>query len=494
VRQNYNLFLKQPARTVGTGGVQNDGGTLKKTKIIATLGPASETPEMIENLIKSGANVFRLNFSHGDHNEHGNRITLIREISARLGVKTAILADLQGPKIRIGEYDGFLHKNETVTLDCDKANTSEVPVQYQDLYKDVKPGDQLLLDDGLLEVKVKEIKGKKIIATVVIGGKLTAKKGINLPTGSITADVLTEKDKVDAKYALSRGVDFLALSFVREATDIENLRKIIKKSENPDTAIIAKIERHEAVSNFDEIMDASDAVMVARGDMGIELSPQKVPLIQKQIVKKCLAAGKPVIVATQMLDSMIRNPRSTRAETSDIANAILDGTDAIMLSGETANGKYPKEAVKVMNRIAIDTENWVASQGFHIASSVKRVGNSSTEAIAKASVQLTEQVGCKFIVAATASGSTARTIAKYRPNQKIVAVTENARVAGRLCLSWGITPHVFSFETNTEMMKKLGKKLVEVKHAKIGDNLTVVSGRTKGKVGGTNIIRIYIVE
>ncbi len=467
---------------------------MKKTKIIATLGPVSESPEMIEALIRSGANVFRLNFSHGNHEEQGNRITLVREISKKLGVTVAILADLQGPKIRIGEYDGYLKKHESVTLACDTANDNEIPVQYKDLYHDVKPGDVLLLDDGLLELKVTEVKGKKIIAIVTVGGKLTSKKGINLPTGSITAEVITDKDKADAKYALMRGVDFLALSFVRSAADINELREIVSASKNPDTAIIAKVERHEAVKNIEEIIAAADAIMVARGDMGIEISQQKVPLIQKQIVKRCLALGKPVIVATQMLDSMIRNPRSTRAETSDIANAILDGTDAIMLSGETANGKYPREAVRAMNRIAIDTENWVASQDIHIGSSVTRLGNNTTEAIAKAAVTLSAQVKSKFIVTATASGNTARSISKYRPNKDIVAVTENDRAAHRLCLTWGVTPHVFNFDTNTEMLQKLGTKLVEVKHAKPGDNLTVVSGRDKGKIGGTNIIRIYNVE
>jgi pyruvate kinase len=467
---------------------------MKKTKIIATLGPVSESPEMIETLIKSGANVFRLNFSHGDHEEHGNRITNIRAISERLGVTVAILADLQGPKIRIGIYDGNLKKNETVILSCDEAAEGEIPVQYKDLYKDVKSGDTLLLDDGLLELKVISISGQKISAAVTVGGKLTSKKGINLPTGSINADVITAKDKKDAEYALSCGVDFLALSFVRDAADINELRDIIVASKSPDTAIIAKIERHEAVKYIDEIIAATDVIMVARGDMGVEISQQKVPLIQKQIVKKCLSLGKPVIVATQMLDSMIRNPRSTRAETSDIVNAILDGADAVMLSGETANGKYPKEAVRAMNRIAIDTEKWLKDQSQHIGHSVKRTAGGTTDAVAQAAFSLTEETGSKFILAATASGNTAHSISKFRPNKDIVAVTDSYRVACRLCMVWGVTPHVFGFETNTEMLIGLGNKLIELKHAKKGDHITVVSGRDKGKIGGTNIIRLYEVE
>lgn len=467
---------------------------MKKTKIVATLGPASDSAEMIEDLVKSGVNVFRLNFSHGSHEEHAGRIEKVRDVSRRLGRYVGILADLQGPKIRIGEYDGFLHKNEEIILSCGEAANGEVPVQYKNLFKDVKIGDSLLLDDGLLELKVQNIINEKIYTKVITGGRLTSKKGINLPTGTISAEVVTEKDIRDAKFALSKGADFLALSFVRDAGDIEILRNIIIKSENPNACIVAKIERHEAVKNFEQILAASDAIMVARGDLGIEVSQQKVPLIQKQIIKRCLAVGKPSIVATQMLDSMIRNPRSTRAETSDIANAILDGADAVMLSGETANGSYPKQAVKAMHRIAVDTEAWITEQKMNIGSSVKRDTRLVSEAIAQSAVTLAKETGSRYLVAATSSGNTALSVSKFRPNQILFAGTENEKTARKLTLSWGVYPFVFDFKDNRELMEKLVDILKNKNMIKPGDKVTLVSGITRGKIGGTNMLRINTVE
>lgn len=463
---------------------------MKKTKIIATLGPVSESPEMIETLIKAGVNVFRMNFSHGTHEEHGQRIDDVRAISDRLGLHVGILADLQGPKIRIGEYDGYLHKSDTVTLVCGVTKGEEIPVQYLGLCKDVNTGDALLLDDGLIELKVLRVEGMRIFCKVVNGGKLTSKKGINLATGSITAEVITDKDKKDAVFALAKGVDFLALSFVRNAEDIRNLRKIIDKSDN-DAQIIAKIERHEAVNNFEEILEETDAVMVARGDLGIEVSQQKVPLIQKHIIKRCLAVGKPVIVATQMLDSMIRNPRSTRAETSDIANAILDGADAIMLSGETANGKYPKQAVQVMNRIALDTESWIIENKIVIGEHVKHDVHKLPEAVAQAAFMLAKETSSRYILAATATGRNARAIAKFRPYQLVIAGTDNENTARRLALTWGVWPVVVEFKHNRELTDKVTEILKKNRMIRKGEYLTLISGITKGKIGGTNMIRMH---
>jgi len=465
---------------------------MKKTKIIATLGPVSESPEMIETLLKAGANVFRLNFSHGSHEEHGQRIDNIRKISKKLDMHVGILADLQGPKIRIGEYDGYLHKGDTVTLVCGEAKGEEIPVQYLGLCQDVQPGDALLLDDGLIELKTVRVEGKKIICKVINGGKLTPKKGINLPTGTISADVITDKDRSDAVFALSKDVDFLALSFVRDAGDIRELRKIIEKS-GKEAQIIAKVERHEAIKNFEEILEATDAIMVARGDLGIEISQQKVPLIQKHIVKRCLAVGKPAIVATQMLDSMIRNPRSTRAETSDIANAILDGADAIMLSGETANGKYPKFAVQAMNRIALDTEAWIVENKIVIGEHVKHDVHKLTEAVAQAAFMLAKETNSRYIVAATSSGRNAREIAKFRPYQHVIAGTDNEATARRLALSWGVWPLVISYKHNRELTDKITEVLKSKKRVKNGEYLTLVSGITHGKIGGTNMIRMHKV-
>ena len=463
---------------------------MKKTKIIATLGPVSESPEMIETLIKAGANVFRLNFSHGSHEEHGQRIDLVREISDKLGLHIGILADLQGPKIRIGEYDGFLKKHEEVVLSCDAVTGAEIPVQYAGLYKDVKIGDALLLDDGLLELKVTAVNGKKIACKVVNGGKLTSKKGINLPTGTISAEIITDKDRSDAVFALSKGADFLALSFVRDEGDINDLRDIVTKSGH-DAQIIAKIERHEAVNNFEKILEASDAIMVARGDLGIEISQQKVPLIQKHIVKRCLAVGKPVIVATQMLDSMIRNPRSTRAETSDIANAILDGADAIMLSGETANGKYPKEAVQAMNRISLDTESWIVENKIVIGEHVQHDVHKLPEAVAQAAFMLAKETGSRYILAATTTGRNARSIAKFRPYQLVIAGTDSEVTARRLSLTWGVWPVVATFAHNRELTDKVTEVLRDKRMVRNGEYITLVSGITKGKIGGTNMIRMH---
>jgi pyruvate kinase len=429
---------------------------------------------MIETLIKAGANVFRLNFSHGNHEEHGARIDLVRDISKKLDIHIGILADLQGPKIRIGEYDGYLHKSELVTLTCGKAEGVEIPVQYLGLCQDVKSGDALLLDDGLIELKVTEVADIRIICKVINGGKLTSKKGINLPTGTITADVITEKDKKDAIFALSKKVDFLALSFVRDADDINELRNIIKKSGH-DAHIIAKVERHEAISNFEEILETVDAVMVARGDLGIEVSQQKVPLIQKHIVKRCLAVGKPAIVATQMLDSMIRNPRSTRAETSDIANAILDGADAIMLSGETANGKYPKLAVQAMNRIALDTESWIIDNKIVIGEHVKHDVHKLPEAVAQAAFMLAKETGSRYILAATASGRNARAIAKFRPYQLVIAGTSSDDIARRLALTWGVLPLVVDFKHNRELVDKVTEILKSKRMIRNGAYLTLIS-------------------
>lgn len=464
---------------------------MKKTKIIATLGPVSEAPEMITKLIEEGVNVFRLNFSHGDHAEQGARIATIKKVREKLGLNIGILADLQGPKIRVGVVDMELIPGKEVILACDEAAEGEIPVQYRDLYKDVKAGDQLLLDDGLLELKLIEVKGEKIIAEVVVGGHLSSKKGINLPTGSISAEVITEKDRRDAEFALEQGVDFLALSFVKTAQDINDLRKIIENSSNKKAKIIAKIERHEAIQHLDEIIAATDLVMVARGDLGVELSSQKVPMLQKKMIRKCLMAGKQVIVATQMLDSMIRNPRPTRAETSDIANAILDGADATMLSGETSAGIYPLEAVKTMARIALDTEKWMVEEGFVIGKRLERDLKTVAESIALAATELAKTTKSKYIVAATASGKTVTAVSRFRPHSEIIAVTHNDEIARKLTLNSGVFPISFSYNTNRELVDKVSAWLLDCRIAKKKDTITVVSGYTHGEVGGTNIIRVH---
>lgn len=467
---------------------------MKKTKVIATVGPACDSEKMIEEMIGAGVNVFRLNFSHGSHEEHQKYIDTIKVVRRKFKTHTAILADLQGPKIRVGQFEGEIKKGTMVVLACDSAKENEIPVQYKNLYKDVKKGDALLLDDGKLEIKIEKIVGQKIYAKVVVGGLLKPKKGINLRTGSISAEVLTEKDIKDARFALKNGVDFLALSFVRSAKDIEKLRRVIKSSHNKTAHIVAKIERHEALANLDDIVQAADAVMVARGDLGVEVLAQDVPIAQKQIIRKCLAFGKPVIVATQMLESMIECPRSTRAETSDIANAILDGADAVMLSGETSVGKYPLNAVKAMKAVALNTEEWMERDNIQIGRRVVRDLSQVTEAIAHAGHTLAREMKSKYIVAATASGNNARAISKHRPHADIVGVTHTDQVAGQLSLAWGVYPLVMKYENNRDLTAKINNWLKDKKLSKKGEKITVISGLSHGKIGGTNLLRVHEVE
>jgi pyruvate kinase len=466
---------------------------VKRTKIIATLGPASDAPENLKELILSGTNVFRLNFSHGSHEEHLARFENIKKVRKELGLPIAILADLQGPKIRVGEVSRELKEKEVVVFACDEADLGEIPVQYKGLAGDVKKGDHLLLDDGKLEVRVLEVAGQKISTQVITGGHLSSKKGINLPTGTITADVITEKDRADAEFALNNGADFLALSFVKDADDIRELKKIISKSTSPSTHVIAKIERHEAMVDLENIIKEADGIMVARGDLGIELPPQEVPMIQKKIIRRCLAHGKPAIVATQMLESMITNPRSTRAETSDIANAILDGADATMLSGETSVGAYPFNAVRAMNQIALNTERWMVEENIIIGKKVERNLSLTPEAVAKAGMVLAKETNSKYIIAATASGSNARQVSKYRPHALIIGVSHEEKVARQLSLTWGVIPFALDYKNNTEMIEKVCKTLEEKKQVKKGDNITVISGLSHGTTGGTNIVRIHQV-
>jgi pyruvate kinase len=466
----------------------------KKTKIIATVGPACSSPKMIEDFIKTGVDVFRLNFSHGTHEDHLGYIKTITEVRRKLRTHTAILADLQGPKIRVGDITKELIAGEFVVLSCDTAAEGEIPVQYKNLYKDVKKSDVLLLDDGKLELHVDSVSGKKIKAKVIIGGLLKPKKGINLPTSTITAEVITSKDIRDAEFALSHGVDFLALSFVKTADDIKKLQRIVAKSDNKQAQIIAKIERHEAIADLENIIYTADAIMVARGDLGIEVAPQEVPIAQKKIIRKCLSAGKPCIVATQMLESMIDNPRSTRAETSDIANAILDGADATMLSGETSVGKYPLYSVKAMKAVALNTEEWMVRDGVHIGRRIMRDLSKTSEAVAQAANVLATELKSKYIVAATATGHNVRSVSKYRPHSQIIGVTHSDKVAGKLSLCWGVYPVVMKYDSNRQLSDKMNTWFKKNELVKVGDRITIVSGITQNKIGGTNLIRVHEIE
>jgi len=470
---------------------------MKRTKIIATIGPATENPTIIANLIRAGVNVFRQNFSHDIPEMHTKRIRNIKKQAKALNMPVAILADLQGPKIRVGdlsEQGMDLKRNQKVILTIKNPEKGEIPIQYKSLPRDVSFGDILLLDDGKIELKVFDKNDFSIKAKVIVGGILKSFKGINLPTASISAPALTAKDKKDLELILKEGVDFIALSFVRSADDIIQLRKIIEQNKGSKPSIVAKIERHEAVENLNEIIKASDAIMVARGDLGIELMLEKVPVIQKEIIKKTLGIGKPVIVATQMLESMMDNPRPTRAEVSDIANAVIDGADAIMLSGETSVGKYPLGCIKVMKRVSLDIEHWSRESGLMLGEATYHRRESVVEILSKNAVRLAEKIKARLIITATATGNTARQISKYRLSAPIMAVTHSEEVQKKLQLSWGILPFVINFNKISELISKSMKRAQSIGIVKKGDLVVITSGVLRGVPGGTNLIEVVMVE
>ncbi len=435
--------------------------TTRKTKIVATVGPVSSSPEMIRKLMKAGVDIFRLNFSHGENAQKLELIHIIRQVSDTLGRQAGILGDLQGPKIRTGKMAGegmLLVKGQEVVITTDDVLGGDgvIPTIYRSLPHDVHPGSRILLDDGLLELKVIALEGERVRCLVVTGGLLKNNKGINLPGVNVSAPCLTEKDLVDLDFALEAGVDFIALSFVRTAEDIEQIKKIIA-SKGKDTPVVAKIEKPEALRNFKKILEVTDAVMVARGDLGVEIEPEKVPIYQKKIIQACNRAGKPVITATQMLDSMIRNPRPTRAETSDVANAIIDGTDAIMLSAETASGDFPIESVETMVRIAKDVEN----ADLHVVDGHLHYVSTTAQAVAESSCRTAATLEAKAIVVFTRSGSTAALMSAFRPSTPIIAFTASLEIRRRLSLFWGVQcTEVGIMEHTDQQISEVEKKLL----------------------------------
>jgi len=467
---------------------------MRKTKIIATLGPASSSEAIIEKLIKSGVDVFRLNFSHGDHSSHLGAIKKVRAIAKNLKKPVAILQDLQGPKIRVGKLKNsepiYLKQGHTVKITTKDVlgSGSVIPITYKNLHKDVSIGDTILLDDGLMSLRVIEKANKDIICRVLTGGYLKEHKGINLPNVDVSVPSLTRKDREDLQFGLSNGVDYVALSFVRKPQDIIDLKRLMKKN-GRTVPIIAKIEKPQAVKRIDEIITVSDGVMIARGDLGVEMSTQVVPILQKQIIAKVNDAGKIVITATQMLESMMNNPTPTRAEASDVANAIFDGTDVLMLSGETAQGKYPVEAVKTMVKIAEESEQ----SPFRIKHREQFDENddSSVKAIANSVWYAAKESKAKAIVVFTLSGSTALLIAKQRPEAEIIALTPLEEAYHKMALYWGVKPLMSKFGDNTDKMIKKGEELILRKgFLKRGDKVVVVAGKTYS-VGSTNMMKIY---
>ncbi|RKD33412.1 pyruvate kinase [Thermohalobacter berrensis] len=472
---------------------------MKKTKIVCTIGPASEKEEVLRDLIKNGLNVTRLNFSHGDFQEHKSRIESVKKLREELNKPVAIMLDTKGPEIRTGKFkngEAELKEGQEFTLTTrDVLGNEEIcNITYKGLPNDVKEGDTILIDDGLIALKVKEIvDGTDIKCIVENPGVVKNKKGVNVPGVKINLPAITEKDKNDIEFGIENGVDFIAASFIRKAADVLEIRKILEDNNADDIQIISKIENQEGVDNIDEIIEVSDGIMVARGDLGVEIPTEEVPLVQKMIIKKCNEAGKPVITATQMLDSMIRNPRPTRAEVTDVANAILDGTDAIMLSGETAAGKYPVDAVRTMANIAERTES---SLDYEDILRSKKVGKdiTITNAISHATCETAKDLGAAAIITATSSGYTAKAVSKFRPESPIVAATASEKVARRLALVWGVYPVITEQSGSTDEVIDISvKKALEKGLINNGDLVVITAGVPVGVSGTTNLIKVHIV-
>ncbi len=470
---------------------------MRRTKIVCTIGPASEKEEMLARLIQKGMDVARLNFSHGDPQDHYRIFQRLRKLSQRLNKPLAILQDLQGPKMRVGiihngqaqlkEGQPFILTTSPMLGSAQKAYTD-----YHHLPQDVKPGSTILMGDGYLRLKVQKVKGREVITEVINGGLLKSHMGINLPGAKLSAPPLTNKDRQDLALGISWGVDFVAMSFVRRSQDIQEIKKIMAHA-GRDVPVIAKLERPEAITNLEEIIDVSAGVMVARGDLGVEMPLAQVPLLQKQII--CLANQKRrlVITATQMLESMISNPRPTRAEVSDVANAIFDGTDAVMLSGETAVGKYPEEAVEIMAQIitAAETQPRYSAETFPHPKGEESI----PDAIAQAAVQAAERLRARAIVAFTQSGATALLVSKYRPTIPIIAFTPHQEICQMMPLYWGVYPQIMKPITNTDLLiEKVEKNLLQKGIGHRGDIIVLLMGAPIYKKGTTNLLKILKIS
>lgn len=472
---------------------------MRRTKIVATIGPASANEATLREMIESGLNVARINFSHvEDLGPVTDLIALIRQLSREAGRPIGILQDLAGPKLRVGLIEGGtaeLRPGSPFTL-----TTREVPgtaevvsVSYPELPDDVKPGDRIYIDDGTLLVRVEEVYGTDVRCRVIVGGTLRPHKGMNLPGVKISTPAVTDKDKRDLAYGVIQGIDFVAMSFVRTAQDVRDLRKLLSAA-HADTPIIAKIEKPEAVACFNDVLAEAEGIMIARGDLGVEMAPHEVPIIQKQLISATRAAGKPVITATQMLESMTGNPRPTRAEASDVANAIFDGTDAVMLSGETATGRYPVQAVEMMCRIAEATEPNIIYHDYTKGPDVDVIGT-ITEAISTGSCAIAQELNATAIATATESGYTARMVAKHRPRTPILAVTANRATYRRLSLVWGVRAfEVPSYESSDAMFAMMTALARRAGIAEPGRPIVITAGLPLREPGRTNLIKVLVPE
>jgi pyruvate kinase len=469
-----------------------------KAKIVCTLGPSSNTVDRIIALVEAGMDVVRLNFSHGTHDEHLATLNNVHEAARRTGVPITVLQDLQGPKIRIGNIGApFVElvsgAHLTITTEKVVGNEQKVSTSYAELVNDVKPGDTILLDDGKLRLSVENVSKTDVVCKVVIGGKLSSHKGINLPGVAVSASSLTPKDRDDLLFGMKQDIDYVALSFVRSAADITELRRVIGEhiERGRFLPIIAKIEKPQAIQNIDAIIAEADGIMVARGDLGVELPPEDVPVLQKMIIAKCNDAGKPVIVATQMLESMIQNPTPTRAEASDVANAVVDGCDAVMLSGETSVGLYPLEAVQIMDRIIKKVERENVGR-IAVLDRKHGTGDDRIGAIGRAACVLAEQMHASAIVVVTRSGQTAQVISRYRPGPRIIAITDRPKILRRINLLWGIQGVVvdeLAGDSDTAL-QFIQEKLVETCLVEKGEFTVVLAGQPFFARGSTNFIKV----
>jgi len=467
-----------------------------RTKIVATIGPASRSPEVLKRMVQCGMNVARLNFSHGSYKDHAETVAMLRAVAEELDTPVTILQDLQGPKIRVGEMPvGGMQLTEGAWLTLvptaefqHQPNTTSI--DYPFLAEEAIPGTQILLDDGLLELIVKDIEGSAVRCQVIKGGLLKSHKGVNLPSLNLRLPSMTEKDKQDLEFGLAQGVDWISLSFVRKGEDIRTLKAMLAEVGKLETPVLAKIEKPQAIENLEDILAECDGIMVARGDLGVELPPEKVPMLQKHIIRRCNQIGIPVITATQMLESMIQNPRPTRAEASDVANAIMDGTDAVMLSGESAVGAYPVQAVAIMARIATEVEREITFINHPPTTS------DETHALSEALNAIDQILDLRWIVAFTSTGYTARLAAAERPNAPVIAMTPNRNVYHRLNLEWGVKPVLIEQEVDTfeTVVQQAEACLLEHQLVSRGNRILIMGGIPMKTAGGTNFLKIHTIK
>ncbi len=472
---------------------------MRRTKIICTLGPAVDSEDMIRTLIRTGMDAARFNFSHGSHPEHLERLNMLKSVRDAMGRPVATILDTKGPEIRIKSFETktvTLEPGDTFTLTTEDVvgNQGWVPVTYPQLHQELRPGQEILIDDGLVAIRVDRIEDTKIICTVENGGTLSANKSINIPGVHIQLPALTEKDIDDIRFGVENDFDFIAASFVRRAADVEAVRAVLHDCGGDDVKIIAKIENQEGVDNLDDILEAADGIMVARGDLGVEIPAARVPILQKQMIRKGLQLGKPVITATQMLDSMMRNPRPTRAEVSDVANAVYDGTGSVMLSGETAGGKYPVEALTAMVGIVTETESaidyWKQFQKQRVLPA-----SNINDAITHTCCLTAKDLDAKAILTATSSGRSARMICRFRPACPIAALTMHEKVRRQLNISWGVTPFLTGEVTSTDRIFSLSAEVaLKERLVQNGDTVVITAGVPLGKSGSTNLIKAQIID